>query len=90
MLGNRTNQAEARVDRSSSRTAEGARRFAEDVAPVIQQIRASGVTSLRGVVVVLNTRGVRTTRGGRWATTQAGAVLARAEAAVRGKYQNYR
>jgi len=50
------------------------------VAPVIRVIRASGVASLRGIAAVLNTRGVRTTaRGGRWAATQVGAVLARTE-----------
>ena len=63
-------------------TAESARRFAENVAPVIQQIRASGVASLRGIAAVLNTRGVRTARGGQWAATQVQAVLARAGATL--------
>jgi hypothetical protein len=61
----------------AAQTAEGARRFAENVAPVIHQVQASGVRSLRGVAAVLNARGVRTARGGRWAATQVGAVLAR-------------
>ena len=81
LLGNRTNLAVAQAV-GTARTAEGARRFAENVAPVIGQIRASGVASLRGIAAVLNTRGVRTARGGRWAATQVGAVLARAAAAV--------
>ena len=81
LLGIRTNLAVAQAV-GTARTAEGARRFAENVAPVIGQIRASGVASLRGIAAVLNTRGVRTARGGRWAATQVGAVLARAEAAV--------
>ena len=83
-LGNPTNRAEA-GRAGAAATAEGARRFAENVALVIQQIRASGVASLRGVAIVLNTRGVRTARGGRWAATQVGAVLARAAAAALGK-----
>ena len=83
LLGNRTNLAEAQAV-GAARTADGAQRFAENVAPLIQQIRASGVTSLRGVAVVLNTRGVRTARGGRWAATQVGAVLVRAKMAVVG------
>ena len=58
-------------------TAEGARRFAENVSPLIREVQASGVKSLRSIAAVLNTRGVRTARGGRWAATQAGAVLAR-------------
>lgn len=80
LLGNRTNLAEAGAS-GAARTAEGAQRFAENVAPVIKQIQGSGVSNLRGVAAVLNTRGVRTARGGRWAATQVGAVLARAGAA---------
>ena len=78
-LGNPTNLAEAGAT-GAARTAEGARRFAENVAPVIREIRASGVASLRGIAAALNARGVRTARGGKWAATQVGAVLARAGA----------
>lgn len=80
-LGNPTNLAEAGA-LGAARTAEQARRFAENVAPVIRQVQASGIGSLRGVAAVLNTRGVRTACGGRWAATQVGAVLARAAEAV--------
>jgi len=75
-LGNPTNLPEAGMKGAAS-TAEEARRFAENVAPIIQQIRASGVVSLRGIAAALNARGVRTARGGRWAATQVGAVLRR-------------
>ena len=51
-------------------------------APVIRGIQNSGVTSLRGIAAALNARGVRTARGGRWAPTQVGAVLARAESTI--------
>jgi Recombinase len=40
-------------------------------------VQESGVASLRGIAAALNARGVRTARGGRWAATQVGAVLAR-------------
>jgi DNA invertase Pin-like site-specific DNA recombinase len=73
-LGNRTNLAEAQA-------LGAARRFAENTAPVIREIHASGVASLRGIAAALNAGGVRTARGGRWAATQAAAVLARAESA---------
>ena len=76
-LGNPINLAKA-GQAGAARTAGGARRFAENVAPVIQQVRISGVTSLRGIAAVLNARGVRTARGGQWAATQVGAVLSRA------------
>jgi DNA invertase Pin-like site-specific DNA recombinase len=81
-LGNRTNLAEAQR-LGAARTAEAARRFAANVAPVIRQVQESGVSSLRGIAAVLNARGVRTARGGRWAATQVGAALARASAAPR-------
>jgi len=80
-LGNRTNLAEA-GKAGAAHTAEQARRFAENVAPVIRDIRTGGVASLRGIAAVLNSRGVRTARGGRWAATQVGAVLARTEDGV--------
>ena len=76
-LGNPINRAEAGKIGAAT-TAAGARRFAENVLPIIQQVQASGVTSLRGIAAVLNARGVRTARGGRWAATQVGAVLKRA------------
>ncbi len=78
-LGNRTNLAEAQR-LGASRTAEEARRFAENVLPIIRQVQASGISSLRGIAAVLNARGVRTARGGRWAATQVGAVLDRVDA----------
>ena len=77
-LGNPTNLPEAGLKGAAS-TAEEARRFAKNVAPVILQIRSSGVISLRGVAAALNARGVRTARGGRWAATQVAAVLRRAD-----------
>ncbi len=81
LLGNRTDLLQAGL-RGAASTAEDARRFAKNVAPVIQQIRTGGVESLRGIATVLNTRGVRTPRGGRWAATQVSAVLARVQAAA--------
>ena len=47
---------------------------------MIREVQASGVVSLRKVAAVLNARGVRTARGGRWFATQVGAVLERAPA----------
>jgi hypothetical protein len=59
-----------------TRAAEAVRRFAQDAAPLIREVQASGVASLRGIAAVLNACGVRTARGGRWAATQVAAVLA--------------
>jgi len=75
-LGNPTNLDEA-GRAGAMATAMAARRFAENVVPVIRQVQGSGVTSLRGIAAVLDARGIRTTRGGKWAATQVKAVLAR-------------
>jgi hypothetical protein len=48
------------------------------LAPVISELRASGVTSLRGIAAELNKRGIPTVAGaGRWRHVQVGRLLAR-------------
>jgi DNA invertase Pin-like site-specific DNA recombinase len=69
-LGNRTNLAEARAKAVAS-TKATADAFALNVLPVIDQVKAQGVTSYNGIAAALNDRGVRTARGGTW---QAGTV----------------
>jgi DNA invertase Pin-like site-specific DNA recombinase len=76
-LGNRVNLAEAQAIGAAAVSA-GACRLAENVLPVIRQVQAGGSTSLRGIAAVLNARGVRSARGGRWAASQVAAVLRRA------------
>src|SRR3954464_1018988 len=46
--------------------ARNAERHARDLAPVIDDIRAGGATSLRSIAAELNDRGMLTRRGGRW------------------------
>jgi DNA invertase Pin-like site-specific DNA recombinase len=55
----------------------GAARFAANVAPIIAEIRKSGVASHRGIARALNARGVATARGGKWEAAQVGAILRR-------------
>ena len=43
-----------------------AERHARDLAPVVEDVRASGHTSLRAMAAELNARGMLTRRGGRW------------------------
>ena len=64
-FGNPTNLREA-GGLGRATMAERADGFAADVMPVIEDIRAGGVTSLNGVAAELNRRGVGTPRGGRW------------------------
>lgn len=52
---------------------------AADIAPVIADLRASGVTSLTSIAKALNERGIPTARGGKWQAVQVQRVLARLE-----------
>jgi hypothetical protein len=53
-------------------------RFAANVQPLIEKIKASGATSLRAIAKALNARGVATARGGIWIPAQVSDVLRRA------------
>jgi hypothetical protein len=46
--------------------ARNADRHAQDLAPVVEDIRAGGGTSLRAIAAEMNARGMLTRRGGRW------------------------
>ena len=50
--------------------------FAVNVLPIIRDLQASGMP-LRGVVSVLNERGVKSARGGKWQATTVRNILAR-------------
>ena len=52
-------------------------RHALDLAPVLEELRAQGVTSLRGIAAELNARGMRTRRGGQWQVSNVGNLLRR-------------
>ena len=45
---------------------------------MIASLQKAGVTSLRGIAIALNNRGVRTARGGEWQVSNVRNVLARA------------
>lgn len=51
--------------------------FAQTLATVIEDIRADGHITLRGIAAELNARGIRTRRGGRWHVSNVGNLLAR-------------
>src|SRR5262245_38009141 len=52
---------------------------AQDVLPIIEDIRASGITGLNGIAAELNRRGILTARGARWWPTTVRNLLARAQ-----------
>ena len=64
-LGNRTNLSEASALGAAANAAQ-ATQFAANVLPVVEAVRASGVTTLKGIAEALNARGIRTARGGAW------------------------
>jgi DNA invertase Pin-like site-specific DNA recombinase len=47
-----------------------ARQRAEDLEPIISELRTRGITSLGGIAAALNGRGVPAARGGKWTATQ--------------------
>jgi DNA invertase Pin-like site-specific DNA recombinase len=57
-----------------------AKRWAADIGPIVEDIRASGAVSLRQIAAALNERHIRTARGGEWSAVQVQRVLNRAEA----------
>ena len=57
-----------------------AERFAANVLPVIEKIRARGATSLRAIAAELTARNIPTARGGTWTPVQVTAILRRAGA----------
>ncbi|WP_018044891.1 recombinase family protein [Methylobacterium sp. 88A] len=74
-LGNRTNLREAQSAGNAAWSAAAQVRRA-NVLPIIEQVRAAGVTTLAGIASALNARGVTTARGGAWSATQVGRVTA--------------
>jgi DNA invertase Pin-like site-specific DNA recombinase len=68
--------AEARK-RAVQGNKSAAARYAANVLPVIREIQASGVKSLRGVARALAARGIATARGGAWTPVQVSDVLRR-------------
>jgi molybdate transport system regulatory protein len=73
----RTVKVAVRISATEARRQRTDRAVA-DLAPVIAELRANGVTSLRGIAAALNERGIPTVAGsGNWSHPQVSRVLAR-------------
>ena len=48
---------------------------ASDLAPIIEELKASGAVSLRQIAAGLNAKGIRAARGGRWSAFQVQRVM---------------
>jgi DNA invertase Pin-like site-specific DNA recombinase len=57
------------VESAKART-EQARKRADDLAPIIEAIKAAGATSLCQIADGLNRRGIKIARGGQWSAVQ--------------------
>lgn len=57
---------------------EGARAHAENVRPIIEAIKAAGVTTLAGIAQALNARGIKSPRNGSWHPMSVARILANA------------
>jgi len=55
---------------------ERARQRAAELAPIIAELQAGGVTTLKAIADALNERGIPTARGGRWSAVQVSRVIA--------------
>jgi len=64
-------------DRAVAGVKADADRFAKNVAPIIREIKSTGVASHRAIARALNSRGIATARGGEWTAVQVGAILRR-------------
>jgi DNA invertase Pin-like site-specific DNA recombinase len=64
-LGNPRNPAEAAA-KGRKEIVASADRFAAEMVPIIEGIRAAGITTFAGIADALNKRGVPTARGGTW------------------------
>lgn len=76
-LGNPVNLEEASKKGAKAHRAK-ADQFAANVLPIIQEIKAAGVTTVRGITQALNARGVKSARGGEWHPTAVQRLLKRA------------
>jgi DNA invertase Pin-like site-specific DNA recombinase len=76
VLGNRNlTEAQARGRQAGCAAADA---HAQNVLPVIRQMQASGLRTLREIAAALNARGIGTARGGAWHTSTVRNLLARA------------
>jgi DNA invertase Pin-like site-specific DNA recombinase len=77
-LGNPTNLSEASILGAVANAAQ-ADRHAANIAPIVREIQATGGKTLREIADALNTRGIRTARGGSWYASTVRNLLARHE-----------
>ena len=74
-LGNPTPAASAKRAQDAHKAV--ADRFAASVMPIIESIRAAGISTYKGIAEALNSRGVKTARSGGWDATSVRRIIER-------------
>jgi DNA invertase Pin-like site-specific DNA recombinase len=75
-LGNRSNPGPAAAAGREAQV-KSAARFAETLLPIVAALQKARITSLRGIAIALNSRGIRTARGGQWQVSNVRNIMAR-------------
>lgn len=65
-MPSRVEEQQIASKRGAAANRSHAQQFACNVLPIVESIREAGISSLAGIAVALNARGVATARGGRW------------------------
>ncbi|MGE0773952.1 MAG: recombinase family protein [Sphingomonadaceae bacterium] len=65
-IPSRVGEQQIASHRGAAANRSQADQFASNVLPIVQSIRAAGISSLAAIAEALNSRGVSTARGGRW------------------------
>ena len=80
LIGRRSVYRRSRA-RASIRGREGTKadRHAQDVLPIIDDIRAGGISTLKGIAGELNARGILTAQDAQWYPTTVRNLLARSD-----------
>lgn len=79
--GDRGYRPEGRPDRALQALQSQSDEFALAIAPIVEDIKAAGHTSLNAIATELNQRGIRTRRAGTWHAATVRNVLRRVDAA---------
>ncbi len=76
-IPSRAGQQQEAAQKGAEQIKSAADQFAANIMPVIEQVKATGTTSLRGIAGQLNQRGLKTARGGAWYAGTVQNILAR-------------
>jgi DNA invertase Pin-like site-specific DNA recombinase len=65
-MPSRKDEQRVACERAARLNSERAIAFSDNVLPIVGSIKATGITTLKGIAAALNARGIRTSRGNNW------------------------